>query len=71
MRKAPQPVLQILVDACGRGGGLVLMVLIMLCIWHCGLFSLVRGYSYGIIAYETWPNVLLDFELEDDVCLCP
>lgn len=71
VRKAPQPVLQILVDACGRGGGLVLMVLIMLCIWHCGLFSLVRGYSYGIIAYESWPNVLLDFELEDDVCLCP
>ena len=43
VRTAPQPVLQILMDACGRGGGLVLMVLIMLCVWHCGLFSLVRS----------------------------
>jgi len=41
VRNAKQPVLQILTDACGTGGGLVLMVLIMLCIWHCGLFSLV------------------------------
>lgn len=41
VREAKQPVLQILTDACGEGGGLVLMVLIMLCIWHCGLFSLV------------------------------
>lgn len=38
---APQPVLKILIDACGEGGGLVLMILIMLCVWHCGLFSLV------------------------------
>ena len=41
VRDAKQPVLQILTDACGEAGGLVLMVLIMLCIWHCGLFSLV------------------------------
>ena len=43
VRNAKQPVLQILTDACGEGGGLVLMVLIMLCVWHCGLFSLVCG----------------------------
>lgn len=42
VRKSPLPVLHILMDACGKGGGLVLMVLIMLCVWHCGLFSLVR-----------------------------
>jgi len=42
VRNAKQPVLQILTDACGTGGGLVLMTLIMLCVWHCGLFSLVR-----------------------------
>ena len=42
VRNAKQPVLQILIDACGHGGGLVLMVFIMLCVWHCGLFSLVR-----------------------------
>ena len=41
VRSAPQPVLKILNDACGQGGGLVLMILIMLCVWHCGLFSLV------------------------------
>ena len=42
VRNAPQPVLQILQDACGPKGGTILMVLIMLCVWHCGLFSLVR-----------------------------
>lgn len=42
VRTSPLPVLKILIDACGEGGGLVLMVLIMLCVWHCGLFSLVR-----------------------------
>lgn len=41
VRQSPLPVLKILTDSCGEGGGLVLMVLIMLCIWHCGLFSLV------------------------------
>ena len=39
---SPLPAYQILIDACGKGGGTVLMVLVMLCIWHCGLFSLVR-----------------------------
>lgn len=43
VRTSPLPVLRILTDACGTGGGLVLMVLIMLCVWHCGLFSLVSG----------------------------
>lgn len=42
VRQAPLPVFRILTDSCGRNGGLVLMVLIMLCVWHCGLFSLVR-----------------------------
>ena len=42
VRTSSLPVLRILTDACGEGGGLVLMVLIMLCVWHCGLFSLVR-----------------------------
>ena len=45
VREAKQPVLQIMTDACGEGGGLVLMVLIMLCVWHCGLFSLVSVIS--------------------------
>lgn len=41
VRQSPLPVLKILTDTCGQSGGLVLMVLIMLCVWHCGLFSLV------------------------------
>lgn len=38
----PMPLLRVLTDSCGRQGGIVLMVLAMLCTWHCGLFSLVR-----------------------------
>jgi len=45
VRADPLPVLRILTDACGQSGGLVLMVLIMLCVWHCGLFSLVSFRS--------------------------
>ena len=45
VREAPLPVLKILEDSCGRGGGLVLMVVIMLCTWHCGLFSLVSNFA--------------------------
>lgn len=44
VRTSPLPVLKILTDACGQSGGLVLMVLIMLCAWHCGLFSLVQNH---------------------------
>ena len=43
VRKSPLPVLTIFTDACGTAGGLVLMVLVMLCVWHCGLFSLVSN----------------------------
>ena len=50
VRKAPLPVLQILQDACGDKGGTVLMVLVMLCVWHAGLFSLVRH------ALVSWPK---------------
>lgn len=38
-----QPVLQILVDVFGPDGAVVLMSLIMLCVWHCGLFSLTSN----------------------------
>ena len=38
-----QPVLQILVDVFGENGAIVLMTLIMLCVWHCGLFSLTSN----------------------------
>jgi amino acid transporter len=38
-----QPVAQILVDVFGTNGAIVLMVLILVCVWHCGLFSLTSN----------------------------
>lgn len=38
-----QPVLQILVDVFGPDGAVVLMCLIMVCVWHCGLFSMTSN----------------------------
>lgn len=41
--KYSQPVIQILVDVFGETGALVAMSLIIICIWHCGLFSLTSN----------------------------
>ena len=41
VRSDPLPILKIFIDSCGRTGGLCLMVIVMVCVWHCGLFSLV------------------------------
>jgi amino acid transporter len=38
-----QPVLQIFADACGDDGAVVLMSLVMICVWHCGLFSMTSN----------------------------
>lgn len=38
-----QPVLQIFVDVFGEDGAIVAMTLVMLCVWHCGLFSLTSN----------------------------
>ncbi|KAI0002698.1 major facilitator superfamily transporter glucose [Xylariaceae sp. FL0662B] len=38
-----QPVLQIFVDVFGESGALVLFSLIMVCVWHCGLFSMTSN----------------------------
>lgn len=38
-----QPVLQILVDVFGKTGAIVLFVLVIVCVWHCGLFSLTSN----------------------------
>jgi amino acid transporter len=38
-----QPVLQIFVDVFGENGAVVLMCLIMVCVWHCGLFSMTSN----------------------------
>lgn len=38
-----QPVLQILIDIFGNRGAIALMTLIMVCVWHCGLFSMTSN----------------------------
>ncbi|KAK4236574.1 amino-acid permease BAT1 [Achaetomium macrosporum] len=38
-----QPVLQIFVDIAGEDGALALFSLIMVCVWHCGLFSMTSN----------------------------
>ena len=38
-----QPVLQILVDIFGPDGAIVLFTLLIICVWHCGLFSLTSN----------------------------
>jgi amino acid transporter len=38
-----QPVLQIFVDIFGDDGAVVLMCLVIICVWHCGLFSMTSN----------------------------
>lgn len=38
-----QPVLQILLDIFGEDGAIVLFTLLVVCVWHCGLFSLTSN----------------------------
>ncbi len=38
-----QPILQILVDIFGKDGATVLMTLVIICVWHCGLFSITSN----------------------------
>lgn len=38
-----QPVTQILIDIFGDNGAIALMTLIIVCVWHCGLFSLTSN----------------------------
>ena len=38
-----QPVTQILVDIFGNKGAIALMTLIIVCVWHCGLFSMTSN----------------------------
>lgn len=38
-----QPVFKILVDCMGEDGALVCIAIIIICVWHCGLFSLTSN----------------------------
>ena len=41
--KVGQPVIQILVDVFGNKGAIALMTLVILCVWHAGLFSMTSN----------------------------
>ena len=41
VRSSDLPILKIFIDAVGKPGGVAMHVVVMLCVWHCGLFSLV------------------------------
>jgi amino acid transporter len=41
--KYTQPVLSIFVDVFGENGAIAAMTLVMVCVWHCGLFSLTSN----------------------------
>jgi amino acid transporter len=38
-----QPVVQIFVDVFGKSGAMVAMSLVIICVWHCGLFSMTSN----------------------------
>lgn len=38
-----QPVLQILLDIFGENGAIALFTLVIICVWHCGLFSITSN----------------------------
>ena len=38
-----QPVLQILLDIFGEDGAIALFTLVVVCVWHCGLFSMTSN----------------------------
>lgn len=56
VRTSPIPILEIFTDSCGKAGGLVLITIVMLCVWHCGLFSMVSitPSSTHHIAHSTY-----------------
>ena len=67
VRTSPIPVLQIFTDSCGDRGGLVLMTIVMLCVWHCGLFSMVSSHTDSCPKRFTKPITILDEQLTYDV----
>ncbi|KAE8449907.1 hypothetical protein EG329_007384 [Mollisiaceae sp. DMI_Dod_QoI] len=55
-----QPVLQIFVDIFGDDGAVVLMCLIMICVWHCGLFSMTSN-SRMMFAFARDGGITLNY----------
>jgi amino acid transporter len=61
-----QPVLQIFIDIFGDDGAVVLMCLIMICVWHCGLFSMTSNsrmmFAFSRDGGIVSPDVLSPFQ---------
>lgn len=60
-----QPVLQIFVDVFGDDGAVVLMCLIIICVWHCGLFSMTSN-SRMMFAFSRDGGIPRFFHKVDD-----
>jgi len=60
-----QPVLQILIDIFGEDGAIVLFTLIIICVWHCGLFSLTSN-SRMMFAFSRDKGLPAFFHKVDD-----
>lgn len=66
-----QPVLQIFVDVFGEDGAIALFTLIIVCVWHCGLFSMTSNSrmmfafsrDHGIVSCR-WEFYCLNFLTE-------
>lgn len=60
-----QPVLQIFVDVFGEDGAIVAFCLIMICVWHCGLFSMTSN-SRMMFAFSRDGGIPRFFNKVDD-----
>jgi amino acid transporter len=60
-----QPVLQIFVDVFGADGAIVLFSFVILCVWHCGLFSMTSN-SRMMFAFSRDGGIPSFFHKVDD-----
>lgn len=60
-----QPVLQILLDVFGEKGALAIFSIIMICVWHCGLFSMTSN-SRMMFAFARDSGIPTFFHAVDD-----
>ena len=64
------PILKILVDVFGESGALALFSLIMICVWHCGLFSMTSN-SRMMFAFARDGGIPRFFHKVDDKLSSP
>jgi len=65
-----QPVLQILLDVFGENGAIALFTLVIVCVWHCGLFSLTSN-SRMMFAFSRDRGLPKFFQKVDDKFKAP